>query len=120
MSANQVVMPCGEPTRPLVWRAVGWALAVGAVIGWVVLLHAPGTLPWLFVATAGVGMFVLTASVWSTWPRGGQRPEALTGITTPNAAADAKQDFDPHGLLQQSSSLGLRRQLPETSRSGAS
>jgi len=36
-----------RPPAPL-WRVLGWVLAVGIVVGWVVLLHELGTLPWLF------------------------------------------------------------------------
>ena len=57
-------------TRRIARRVLGGMLAVVLVVGWVVLLHAPGTLPWLFIAVAGVVMVVLVTSIWSAWPHG--------------------------------------------------
>jgi hypothetical protein len=55
----------------MAWRAAKWALAVCAITAWVLLLHAPGTLPWLFIVAAGVAAVILVTSVWNAWPHGG-------------------------------------------------
>ena len=55
----------------MAWRAAKWALAVCAIAAWVLLLHSPGTLPWLFIAAAGVGAVILVTSVWTAWPHEG-------------------------------------------------
>lgn len=61
----------GRPARsPWVRRILGWALAIALVIGWIVLLRSPGTLPWIFVAVATVAAVVLVTSVWNARPRG--------------------------------------------------
>jgi hypothetical protein len=60
----------------MAWRALGWALAVGLVVAWVVLLHVPGAVPWLFVAVAAVAaVVVVITSVWDAKrvQRGGGR-----------------------------------------------
>jgi putative flippase GtrA len=56
------------------WRILGWALAVGLVVEWIVLLQAPGSIPWLFIVIATVAAVVLGTSVWSARPRGGPTP----------------------------------------------
>ena len=55
----------------MAFRLLGWVLAVGVLVGWVVLFHSPGTVPWLFIATAGVAAVILVTSLCSAWPRGG-------------------------------------------------
>jgi hypothetical protein len=67
-------MADATPRRATAWGVLGWALAVGLVVGWIALFHAPGTLPWLFIAATGVGAVVLFTGVWSARPRGGARP----------------------------------------------
>ena len=57
-------------TNRLARRILGWSLAVGSVIGWVVLLRSPGTLPWIFVVVATGGVVILATSVWHARPRG--------------------------------------------------
>jgi len=50
-------------------RILGWALATGLVIGWVVLLRSPGTIPWIFVAAVTMAIVLLVTSAWSARPR---------------------------------------------------
>lgn len=57
--------------RTMAWRVLGWVLAVGLLVGWLILFHSPGTVPWLFIATAGVAAVILVTSIWSAWPHGG-------------------------------------------------
>ncbi len=59
------------PRRALAWRMLGWVLAVGLIVGWIALLHAPGTIPWVLIAVATVAAIVLVVSAWSARPRGG-------------------------------------------------
>jgi len=68
-------MEDGVPERRgVAWRILGWALALGAIVGWVLLLHSPGTLPWVVIAVATVGAVVLVTSLWTARPRGGPTP----------------------------------------------
>ncbi len=60
--------------RRMAWRILGWALALGSIVGWVLLLHSPGTLPWVVIAVATVGVVVLVTSLWSARPRRGPTP----------------------------------------------
>jgi hypothetical protein len=55
-------------TRRMARCVLGWILAVVLVIGWVLLLHSPGTLPLLFIVAVGVAVAVLVTSIWSAWP----------------------------------------------------
>ena len=53
----------GTKDRHLAWHTIRWVLAVGLVAGWVLMLLVPGTLPWLFIAIAGIAGIVLVTSV---------------------------------------------------------
>ena len=50
----------------MAWRLLGWVLAVGVLVGWILLFHSPGN-----IATAGVAAIILVTRLWSARPHGG-------------------------------------------------